>query len=612
MTRKQKRNLIRIIASAVLLAAAYVLDSRIEINSVWLRLAVYFVPYIIVGYDVLIKSLRNILRGDFFDEDFLMSIATVGAFFTSEYAEAVFVMLFFQVGELFQSLAVGKSRRQIAALMDIRPDSACVLRDGEEFIVDPDEVEIGEIIVIRPGEKIAIDGIIVEGKTTVDSSALTGESIPLSLGVGDRVVSGSICVSGLIRVRTEKAFGESTVAKILDLVENASSEKSKTENFISRFAKVYTPSVVIAAAFLAVVPSLITGDWGVWVHRALTFLVISCPCALVISVPLAYFAGIGGASSRGILVKGSNYLEALAKTKTVVFDKTGTLTKGVFKVTEVAPVGITEEELVFLAATAEAYSTHPIALSLRESCASSDKPDAVEEISGEGIVSKYKDMEIAVGNARLMKRFGIDALACDSVRTTVFVAVGGEYKGMIAISDEIKHDSASAVKGLGGISVKTVMLTGDRKNVADRVGAELGIDEVYSELLPADKVDHIKRIIESSSGKTAFVGDGINDAPVLMRSDVGIAMGALGSDAAIEAADVVITDDSPSKILTAIAIAKKTNNIVIQNIVFAISVKLGVLILSALGLVPMAAAVFADVGVAVIAIINSVRAMKTK
>lgn len=612
MTRKQKRNLIRIIASAVLLAAAYVLDSRIEINSVWLRLAVYFVPYIIVGYDVLIKSLRNILRGDFFDEDFLMSIATVGAFFTSEYAEAVFVMLFFQVGELFQSLAVGKSRRQITALMDIRPDSACVSRDGEEFIVDPDEVEIGEIIVIRPGEKIAIDGIIVEGKTTVDSSALTGESIPLSLGVGDRVVSGSICVSGLIRVRTEKAFGESTVAKILDLVENASSEKSKTENFISRFAKVYTPSVVIAAVFLAVVPSLITGDWGVWVHRALTFLVISCPCALVISVPLAYFAGIGGASSRGILVKGSNYLEALAKTKTVVFDKTGTLTKGVFKVTEVAPVGITEEELVFLAATAEAYSTHPIALSLRESCASSDKPDAVEEISGEGIVSKYKDMEIAVGNARLMKRFGIDALACDSVRTTVFVAVGGEYKGMIAISDEIKHDSASAVKGLGGISVKTVMLTGDRKNVADRVGAELGVDEVYSELLPADKVDHIKRIIESSSGKTAFVGDGINDAPVLMRSDVGIAMGALGSDAAIEAADVVITDDSPSKILTAIAIAKKTNNIVIQNIVFAISVKLGVLILSALGLVPMAAAVFADVGVAVIAIINSVRAMKTK
>jgi len=596
----------------MLLAAAYVLDSRIEINPVWLRLAVYFVPYIIVGYDVLIKSLRNILRGDFFDEDFLMSIATVGAFFTSEYAEAVFVMLFFQVGELFQSLAVGKSRRQISALMDIRPDSACVLRNSEEFVVDPDEVEIGEIIVIRPGEKIAIDGIIVEGKTTVDSSALTGESIPLSLGVGDRVVSGSICVSGLIRVRTEKVFGESTVAKILDLVENASSEKSKTENFISRFAKVYTPSVVIAAAILAVVPSLITGDWGVWVHRALTFLVISCPCALVISVPLAYFAGIGGASSRGILVKGSNYLEALAKTKTVVFDKTGTLTKGVFKVTEVLPVGITAEELVFLAATAEAYSTHPIALSLKESCGECDKPDEVEEISGEGIVSKYKNMEIAVGNARLMKRFGIDAAACDGARTTVYVSVGGEYKGMIAISDEAKPDSASAVEGLGNLSVKTVMLTGDRKAVADAVGSELGIDEVYSELLPADKVEHIKRIIESSEGKTAFVGDGINDAPVLMRSDIGIAMGALGSDAAIEAADVVITDDSPSKILTAIAIAKKTNNIVIENIVFAISVKLGVLVLSALGLVPMAAAVFADVGVAVIAIINSVRAMKTK
>ena len=596
----------------MLLAAAYVLDSRIEISSVWLRLAVYFVPYIIVGYDVLIKSLRNILGGDFFDEDFLMSIATVGAFFTSEYAEAVFVMLFFQVGELFQSLAVGKSRRQISALMDIRPDSACVLRDGEEFVVDPDEVEIGETIVIRPGEKIAIDGVIVEGKTTVDSSALTGESVPLSLGIGDHVVSGSICVSGLIRVRTEKAFGESTVAKILDLVENASSEKSKTENFISRFAKVYTPSVVIAAVVLAIVPSLITGDWGVWVHRALTFLVISCPCALVISVPLAYFAGIGGASSRGILVKGSNYLEALAKTKAVVFDKTGTLTKGVFKVTEILPVGITEEKLVFLAATAEAYSTHPIAVSLRESCGKCDKPDEVEEISGEGIVSKYKNMEIAVGNARLMKKFGIDAMACDGVRTTVYVAVDGEYRGMVAISDEIKHDSASALKGLGALSVKTVMLTGDRKTVADKVGAELGIDEVYSELLPADKVEHIKRIIESSSGKTAFVGDGINDAPVLMRSDIGIAMGALGSDAAIEAADVVITDDSPSKILTAIAIAKKTNNIVIQNIVFAISVKLGVLVLSALGLVPMAAAVFADVGVAVIAIINSVRAMKTK
>lgn len=612
MTRKQKRNLIRIIASTFLLAAAYVLDSRIEINSVWLRLAVYFVPYIIVGYDVLIKSLKNILRGDFFDEDFLMSIATVGAFFTSEYAEAVFVMLFFQVGELFQSLAVGKSRRQISALMDIRPDSACVLRDGEEFVVDPDEVEIGEIIVIRPGEKIAIDGVIVEGKTTVDSSALTGESVPLSLGVGDRVVSGSICVSGLIRVRTEKVFGESTVAKILDLVENASSEKSKTENFISRFAKVYTPSVVISAVVLAVVPSLITGDWGVWVHRALTFLVISCPCALVISVPLAYFAGIGGASSRGILVKGSNYLEALAKTKTVVFDKTGTLTKGVFKVTEVLPVGITEEELVFLAATAEAYSTHPIALSLRESCGACDKPDAVEEISGEGIVSKYKNMEIAVGNARLMKRFGIEAAACDGARTTVYVSVGGEYKGMIAISDEAKPDSASAVEGLGNLSVKTVMLTGDRKSVADAVGSELGIDEVYSELLPADKVEHIKRIIESSDGKTVFVGDGINDAPVLMRSDIGIAMGALGSDAAIEAADVVITDDRLSKILTAIAIAKKTNNIVIENIIFAISVKLGVLVLSALGKVPMAAAVFADVGVAVIAIINSVRAMKTK
>ncbi|MBR6049765.1 MAG: cadmium-translocating P-type ATPase [Clostridia bacterium] len=611
MTGKQKKTLVRIIVSAATLGASFAVEKLTELPF-WAYLIMYLVPYFTIGYDVLWRSVRNIARGNVFDENFLMSVATIGAFATGEFAEAVFVMLFYQVGELFQSVAVGRSRKSIAALMDIRPDSACVLRGGEETVVEPDEVEVGETIVVRPGEKIAIDGVVIEGQSSVDTAALTGESVPRSVDVGDEVISGSINTAGLIKIRTEKPFGKSTVSKILELVENASSKKAQTENFISRFAKYYTPSVVGAAVLLAVIPSIITGQWSEWIHRALIFLVVSCPCALVISVPLAYFAGIGGASERGILVKGSNYLEALSKTKTVVFDKTGTLTKGVFRVTEIAPVGADESELIRAAASAEKYSTHPIALSIGEACPDAENPTDVSEISGEGVKAAVGGVDVLAGNARLMKRFNIEFEETDVAGTVVYVALDGKYIGHIVISDEIKPDSAAAIKALGMAGINTVMLSGDKKSVAESVGKELGLGEVNAELLPADKVSMMESIISRGDGKVAFVGDGINDAPVLMRADVGIAMGVLGSDAAIEAADVVLTDDKPSKIAEAIKISKKTGRIVRQNIAFSLFIKGVVLVIGALGIAPMAVAVFADVGVAVIAILNSIRAMKTK
>jgi len=611
MTRKQKKSLIRIIVSAVLLGAAFIIQKTVD-APFWVYLLIYLVPYFTVGYDVLIKSARNIAHGDVFDENFLMSLATIGAFFTGEYVEAVFVMLFYQVGELFQSIAVGKSRKSISALMDIRPDSACVVRGGEECVVSPDEVEVGEIILVRPGEKVAIDGVVVEGKSSLDTSALTGESVPVNVLTGDAVISGSINKTGVIKIRTTKPFGESTVSKILELVENASSKKARTENFITRFSKIYTPAVVGAAVLIALVPSLITGQWSEWIHRALIFLVVSCPCALVISVPLAYFAGIGGASSQGILIKGSNYLEALAKTGCVVFDKTGTLTKGVFRVTSVSPVGVSDDELLYIAASAEKYSTHPIALSLREKCEITAEPTDVREVSGEGVEASVDGAAVACGNARMMKRLGVNAPEVDAAGTVVYVAADGKFIGHIVISDEIKPDSAEAVRALRDDGIGTVILSGDKKSAVDKAAREIGVDASYSELLPQGKVDMMEKIISGSAGKVAFVGDGINDAPVLMRADVGIAMGALGSDAAIEAADVVLTDDRPSKIPKAIKISRKTTAIVKQNIIFSLIVKGAVLVLGALGIAPMWAAVFADVGVAVIAILNSIRAMKIK
>ena len=611
MTRKQKKSLIRIIVSAVLLGIAFLIQKTVD-APFWVYLLIYLVPYFTVGYDVLIKSARNIAHGDVFDENFLMSLATIGAFFTGEYVEAVFVMLFYQVGELFQSIAVGKSRKSISALMDIRPDSACVVRGGEECVVSPDEVEVGEMILVRPGEKVAIDGVVVEGKSSLDTSALTGESVPVNVLTGDAVISGSINKTGVIKIRTTKPFGESTVSKILELVENASSKKARTENFITRFSKIYTPAVVGAAVLIALVPSLITGQWSEWIHRALIFLVVSCPCALVISVPLAYFAGIGGASSQGILIKGSNYLEALAKTGNVVFDKTGTLTKGVFRVTSVSPVGVSDDELLYLAASAEKYSTHPIALSLREKCEKTAEPTDVREVSGEGVEASVDGAAVACGNARMMKRLGVNAPEADAAGTVVYVAADGKFIGHIVISDEIKPDSAEAVRALRDGGIGTVILSGDKKSAVDKAAREIGVDASYSELLPEGKVDMMEKIISESAGKVAFVGDGINDAPVLMRADVGIAMGALGSDAAIEAADVVLTDDRPSKIPKAIKISRKTTAIVKQNIIFSLIVKGAVLVLGALGIAPMWAAVFADVGVAVIAILNSIRAMKIK
>lgn len=612
MTSGQKKTLIRIIISLVTLVIAAI----IPVDG-YLRLAVFLVPYLVIGYDILWKAVRNILHGQVFDENFLMAIATVGAFVLGDYLEGSAVMIFYQIGELFQSVAVGKSRKSISSLMDIRPDYANLEKDGEIVESDPEEISIGDIIVVKPGEKIPLDGVIIEGNSSVDTSALTGESVPRSLTEGDDVISGCINLSGVVRVRVTKEFGESTVAKILDLVENSSSKKAKAENFITKFAKYYTPCVVIGAALLAVIPSLITGNWGEWVNRALIFLVMSCPCALVISVPLSFFGGIGGASRCGILIKGGNYLETLARTEIVVFDKTGTLTKGVFNVTAIHPEIISEERLIELAAYAEAYSTHPISRSIRDAFnAEIDKSriSDVKELSGRGVSAVIDGKQVYAGNDKLMEEIGVSWHPCHHTGTTVHVATDNTYAGHIVISDEIKQDSAEAVTALKNAGVKkTVMLTGDAKAVGESTAKQLGLDDVYTELLPDGKVEMVEKLLEEKSdkGRLVFVGDGINDAPVLSRADIGIAMGAVGSDAAIEAADVVLMDDKPSKIALAIDISRKTLSIVHQNIVFALAVKLAVLVLGALGLANMWAAVFADVGVSVIAIINAMRALKT-
>ena len=634
MTQKQKRTLGRIFLSAALLAAARLLPTlwlpgALPLVSVshaaqdgsaafslapW---ALYLVPYLLIGWDVLWKAVRNIAHGQIFDENFLMALATVGAFGTGEYAEAVFVMLFYQVGELFQGYAVGKSRQSITALMDIRPDCANVERDGALLQVDPDEVEVGDTIVIKAGERVPLDGVILEGRSTLDTAALTGESLPREAEAGDDVISGCINLSGLLKVRVTKSFEESTVAKILDLVENAAGKKAKAENFITKFARYYTPSVVAAAVLLAVLPPLLgDGDWSKWFHQALVFLVISCPCALVISVPLSFFGGIGGASRAGILVKGGNYLEVLADTQIVVFDKTGTLTKGVFNVTAIHPDQCDEDRLLELAALAESYSDHPISRSLKEACGKeidNSRVDGVEEIAGQGVKASVDGVEVWVGNDKLMDAAGAAWHPCHRVGTTVHVASQGVYLGHIVISDEVKEDAAQAIADLKAIGVrKTVMLTGDAQAVGEDVAQRLGLDEVHAQLLPADKVDRVEALLQEKTGKgrLAFVGDGINDAPVLSRADLGIAMGGLGSDAAIEAADVVLMDDKPSKIAVAIRIARKTLSIVRQNIVFALGVKLLVLVLGAVGRANMWGAVFADVGVSVLAILNAMRALR--
>lgn len=614
MTKKQKKTLIRIIASACLLAAAYALTSFISFKW-WVELLIFLVPYGVIGWDILFKAGRNIAHGQVFDENFLMCIATVGAFAIKEYPEAVFVMLFYQVGELFQSYAVGKSRRSISEMMDIRPDYANINRDGQLVQVDPEEVKIGDTIVVKPGERVPLDGVIVSGSSALDTAALTGESLPREVQSGDDVISGCVNMSGVLEIRVTKEFGQSTVSKILDLVENSSSKKAKAENFITKFARYYTPCVVIAALLLAVIPPLILGGWGEWIERALIFLVISCPCALVISVPLSFFGGIGGASKNGILVKGGNYLEVLSKTECVVFDKTGTLTKGVFNVTAVYPDKCSEGELLELAASAECYSDHPISRSLREAYAKdidTGRLGEIREISGHGVEAFIDGKRVSVGNDKLMEKEGVEWHPCHHAGTTVHVAVDGEYSGHIVISDEIKRDSGEAIKSLKSVGVrKTVMLTGDTKEVGEDIAEKLGLDEVHTQLLPADKVDRVEKLLkEKQSGALAFVGDGINDAPVLSRSDIGIAMGAIGSDAAIEAADIVLMDDKPSKIAVAIRIAKRTMRIVRQNIVFALVVKVLVMIMGAFGVANMWEAVFADVGVSVIAILNSMRAMK--
>ena len=614
MTRRQKKMLVRILAAALLLVAAYLIPVK-----GWARLAVFLVPYVVIGWDVLWKAVRNISHGQIFDENFLMALATVGAFFTGEYPEAAAVMLFYQIGELFQGYAVGKSRASIASLMDIRPDYANLEKDGKTERVDPDTVCIGDTIVVKPGEKIPLDGVILEGTSLINTSALTGESVPREAYPGADVISGCINQSGLLRIRVTKEFGESTVAKILELVENSSAKKAKAENFITKFARWYTPIVVIAAVLLATIPPLILqGGWSEWIHRALIFLVISCPCALVISVPLSFFGGIGGASRDGILVKGGNYLERLAHTSVVVFDKTGTLTRGVFNVTAIHPERISSARLLELAALAESYSDHPISRSIRD--AYNQEPDLsrvsdAQELPGRGVRVQIDGSTVCVGNSKLMEEIGVQWHPCHRVGTTVHIAVDDLYAGHIVISDEVKPDAAQAISALRkqGVS-KTVMLTGDAKAVGESVGRELGLDEVHTELLPAGKVDCVEKLLkEKPSQETlVFVGDGINDAPVLSRADIGIAMGAIGSDAAIEAADIVLMDDKPSKIADAIGIARKTLRIVRQNIVFALAVKCIVLLLGAFGLANLWEAVFADVGVSVIAILNAMRAVKNK
>ena len=619
MNKKQKKMLIRIIIAAVLIVVFSLLPAE-----GYLRFVLFMIPYLVIGYDILKKAFKGILNKQVFDENFLMAVATVGAILLGDYSEGVAVMLFYQIGELFQSYAVGKSRRNISELMDIRPDYANIEKDGTLEQVDPDEVEIGTIIVVQPGEKVPIDGVITEGTSTLNTSALTGESLPRDAKAGDEVISGCINMTGLLKIRTTKEFGESTVSKILELVENSSSRKSKSENFISKFAKYYTPAVCYGAIALALIPPivlLIMGKpamWGDWIYRALTFLVISCPCALVISIPLSFFAGIGGASNQGILVKGSNYLETLAQTKYVVFDKTGTMTQGVFEVSGIHHNEMPDEKLLEYAALAECSSSHPISKSLQKAYGKPidrNRVTDIEEISGNGVIAKVDGISVAAGNTKLMNRLGIAYQDCHHVGTVVHMAIDGKYAGHILISDIIKPHAKEAIAELkkAGIS-KTVMLTGDSKRVADQIAEELGIQEVYSELLPADKVSRVEELLnqKSEKDKLAFVGDGINDAPVLSRADIGIAMGALGSDAAIEAADIVLMDDDPLKISKAIKIARKCIRIVYENIYFAIGIKILCLILGALGIANMWAAIFADVGVMILAVLNAIRTLFVK
>ena len=626
MSKKQKKMLVRIIAAAVLLIVLNFIPATGIV-----RFILYLVPYLVIGYDILLKALKGIKNRQVFDENFLMAVATVGAIAlalydrSGDYTEAVAVMLFYQVGEWFQSYAVGKSRRNISELMDIRPDYANVERDGRLEKVDPDEVEIGSMIVVQPGEKVPIDGIIIEGSSSLNTSALTGESLPRDARAGDEIISGCINMTGVLKIRTTKEFGESTVSRILDLVENASSRKSRSEDFISKFARVYTPAVCYAALALAFLPPLVRmfalglpADWGTWIYRALTFLVISCPCALVISIPLSFFAGIGGASNAGVLVKGSNYLETLSQTKIVVFDKTGTLTQGVFEVNGIHHNKLEDEKLIEYAALAESASSHPISRSLQKAYGKEidrSRVTDIKEISGGGVIARVDGTEVAAGNDKLMNQLGIPYINCHSVGTIIHMAVNGTYAGHIVISDVVKPHSKEAVQALKAAGVRqTVMLTGDARKVADQVASELGLDSVYSELLPEDKVNKVEELLKSKpeNAKLAFVGDGINDAPVLGRADIGIAMGAMGSDAAIEAADVVLMDDDPLKIAKAIRISRKCLRIVYQNIIFAIGIKLICLVLGALGIANMWLAIFADVGVMIIAVLNAIRALFVK
>ena len=620
MNKKQKKVLIRIIIAAVLM----IILSLLPLKG-YLRFGLFLIPYLIIGYDILKKALKGIINRQVFDENFLMAVATVGAIILGEYTEGIAVMLFYQIGELFQSYAVGKSRKSISDLMDIRPDYANIEQAGKVVKVEPDEVETGTVIVVQPGEKIPIDGIIIEGNATLNTSALTGESLPREVMAGDEVISGCINMTGVLRIRTTKEFGESTVSKILDLVENSSSKKSKSENFITKFAKYYTPAVCYGAVALAVLPPLVrmlclgySPMFGQWIYRALTFLVISCPCALVISIPLSFFAGIGGASKEGVLVKGSNYLETLSQAKYVVFDKTGTMTQGVFEVSGIHHNQMEDEKLLEYAALAESYSSHPISKSILRAYGKEvdlSRVDNVQEIGGNGITAEVDGKKVAAGNAKLMKRLGIEYKDCHHVGTIVHLAIDGIYAGHILISDRIKPHAKEAITGLKKCGIKkTIMLTGDAENVARQVAGELGINEVYSELLPADKVAKVEELLEQKGDKEklAFVGDGINDAPVLARADIGIAMGALGSDAAIEAADIVLMDDDPIKIVKAIKIARKCIRIVNENIYFAIGIKIFCLVLGAVGIVNMWLAIFADVGVMVIAVLNAIRVLFTK
>ena len=625
MTKKQKKMLLRIIITAVMLAALYFLPV-----TGWLRLGLYLVTYLVIGYDILKKAGQGIANGRVFDENFLMAVATVGAFAlaiyekSGDYNEAIAVMLFYQVGELFQSYAVGKSRKNISALMDIRPDYANIEQDGKLVQVDPDEVAVGTVIVVQPGEKAPIDGVVVEGGSTLNTSALTGESLPRDVHEGDEIISGCINMTGVLKIRTTKAFGESTVSKILELVENSSSRKSRSEDFIAKFARIYTPVVCYSALALAVLPPVIRlvggmdGQWEQWIYRALTFLVTSCPCALVVSIPLSFFAGIGGASHEGILIKGSNYLETLSQVRTVVFDKTGTLTRGVFEVTAVHHSDMDEQKLLEYAALAECASSHPISKSLQRAYGKAidrSRVTDIQELSGHGVTAVVDGHPVAAGNSKLMEQLGIPYHDCHSVGTIIHMAVDGQYAGHIVISDVVKPHAKEAVEALHKAGVeKTVMLTGDAKKVADAVAAELGVDEVHSELLPGDKVDKVESLLAQQSGKAklAFVGDGVNDAPVLGRADIGIAMGAMGSDAAIEAADIVLMDDEPLQIAKAIRISRKCIGIVYENIVFALAVKFACLVLVAIGLADMWAAIFADVGVMVLAVLNAIRALRVK